>query len=98
MIKKVKNTVPWTYFISDLKDKKIVETFCEKELQKTNLKEFRVEKVIKRKDDKVYLKWRGYDSSFNCWIDKKRHSINEWFFPEQKSLRRRVKFELDLSN
>ena len=56
MIKKVKNTVPWTYFISDLKDKKIVETFCEKELQKTNLKEFRVEKVIKRKDDKVYLK------------------------------------------
>ena len=56
MIKKVKYTVPWAYFISDLKDKEIVETFCEKELQKTNLKEFRLEKVIKRKDDKVYVK------------------------------------------
>ena len=56
MIKKVKYTVPWKYFISDLKDKEIVETFCKKELQKTNLKEFRVEKVIKRKDNKVYVK------------------------------------------
>ena len=44
VIKKVKYTVPWKYFISDLKDKEIVETFCKKELQKTNLKEFRVEK------------------------------------------------------
>ena len=65
VIKKFKYTVPWAYFISDLKDKEIVETFCEKESQKTNLKEFRLEKVIKRKDDKVYVKWRGYDSSFN---------------------------------
>ena len=71
VIKKVKYTVPWKYFISDLKDKEIVETFRKKELQKTNLKEFRVEKVIKRKDNKVYVKWRGYDSSFNSWIDKK---------------------------
>ena len=46
MIKKVKNTMPWTYVISDLKDKEIVGTFYEKALQKTNQKDFRFEKVI----------------------------------------------------
>ena len=65
MIKKVKNIVPWTYVISDLKEEEIVETFYEKELQKTNQKEFRVEKVLKRKSNKLYVKWKGYDSSFS---------------------------------
>ena len=46
-------------------------TFYQKELQKTNQKEFRVEKAIKRKGDKLYVKWKDYDSSFNSWIDKK---------------------------
>ena len=46
-------------------------TFYEKEFQKTNQKEFRVEKVIKRKGYKLYVKLKGYDSSFNSWIDKK---------------------------
>ena len=40
MIKKVKNTVLWTYVINDLYNKKIVGTFYKKELQKTNQKEF----------------------------------------------------------
>ena len=71
VIKKVKNTVPWTYVISDPKLKEIVGTFYEKELQKTNKKEFRVEKVIEKKGDKLYDKWKGYDSSFYTWIDKK---------------------------
>ena len=61
-----------TYVIIDLKSEKIVGTFYVKELQKTNEKEFRVEKVIKRKSDKLYIKWKGYDSSFNSWIDKKK--------------------------
>ena len=43
-------------------------------LQKQNKKKIRVEKVIKRKDDQLYVKWKGYDNSFNSWIDKKRHS------------------------
>ena len=42
-----------------------------KELQKTNQKEFSVEKAIKRKGDNLYVKWNGYGSSFNSWIDKK---------------------------
>ena len=62
VIKKVKNTVPWTYVINDLNGEEIIGTFYEKELQKTNQKEFRIEKVIKRKGDKLYVKWKRYDS------------------------------------
>ena len=65
VITKVQNTFPGTYVISDLKDKEIVGTFYEKELQKTNQKEFRVEKVIKRKGEKLYVKWKSYYNSFN---------------------------------
>ena len=71
IVKKIKNTVPWTYVISDLNEEKIVGSFHEKELQKTNQKEFRIEKVIKRKENKLYVKWKGYNNSFNSWIDKK---------------------------
>ena len=42
-----------------------------KELQKSNQKEFGVEKVIKRKWEKLYIKWKGYDNSFNSWTDEK---------------------------
>ena len=38
---------------------------------KTKQNEFRIEKVIKKKVDKLYVKWKGYDNSFNSWIDKK---------------------------
>ena len=71
VISKIENIVPWTYVINDLNGEEIIGTFYEKELQKTNQQEFRIEKVIKRKGDKLYVKWKGYDSSFNSWIDKK---------------------------
>ena len=71
MIKKIKNTAPWTYIISYLKDEEIVRTFYEKELHKINHKGFRVEKVIQRKGVKLYVKWKGYNDSFNSWIDTK---------------------------
>ena len=45
--------------------------FYQKELQKTNETEFRAENVIKRKDDKLYIKWKGYDNSIDSWTDKK---------------------------
>ena len=54
--------------------KKLLEHFLKKELQKTNQQEFRIKKVIKKKVDKLYVKWKVYDSSFNSWIDKKRLS------------------------
>ena len=71
VIKKFRNTVPWTYIINDLKCEEIIGTFYKKELQKTNQKEFRIEKVIKSKGDKLYVKWKGYGNSCNSWIDKK---------------------------
>ena len=71
MIKETKNTVPWTAVINDLNGKEIIETFYDKELQKTNQEEFRIEKIIKKKGNKLYIKWKGYDNSFNSWIDKK---------------------------
>ena len=46
VVSKIKNTVPWTYVINDLNGDEIIGTFYEKELQKTNQKEFRIEKVI----------------------------------------------------
>ena len=52
--------------------KKIVRTFYEKELQKANQKEFGVEIVIERKGDKLFVKRKGYNISFNSWIDKKK--------------------------
>ena len=71
MIKKTKNTVPWTYVIDDLNGEETTGTFYEKEFQKIDQQEFRIEKVIKKKGDKLYVKWKGYDNSFNSWIDKK---------------------------
>ena len=71
VIKKVKNAVPWTYVINDLNSDEIIGTFFEKELQKTNQPEFRIEKVIKKKGDKLYVNWKSFNSSFNSRIDKK---------------------------
>ena len=70
MIKEVKNTVPWTYVINDLNGEEIIGTFYEKELQKTNQQGFSIEKAIKIKRNKLYVKWKGYDHPFNSWIDK----------------------------
>ena len=72
LIKKVKNTVLWTHAaISDINGKEIVGMFYNKELQKTNEKNFTVKKATKRKGNKLYVKWKGYDNSFNSCIDKK---------------------------
>ena len=57
--------------------KEIIGSFYEKELKKTSQKEFRTEKVLKRKDDKLYVKWKDYDNRFNSWIDKKISYKNE---------------------
>ena len=51
--------------ISDYEGEEIVETFYEKELQEASRKEFRFEKVITRKGEDLYGKWKGYDRSFN---------------------------------
>ena len=71
VVSRIKNTVPWTYVINDLNDGRITGSFYEKELQTTSQEEFRIEKGLKRKGDKLYVKWKGYHNRFNSWINKK---------------------------
>ena len=71
VIKKLKVIYRGLVLLAILTAIKIFETFYEKELQKANKKGFRVEKVIKRKSDKLYIKWKNYNSSLNSWIDQK---------------------------
>ena len=87
MIKKVKNTVPWTYVVNDINGDTIIGIFYKNELQKTNQKEFRIKNVIKRKGDKLNVKWKGYDNLFYSRIDKK-DSINEWIFSRPELFRK----------
>ena len=61
LIKKVKITVMRTYVISNLNSGTFFRMFYEKELRKINQTEFRVETVIQRKGNKLYIKWRDYD-------------------------------------
>ena len=81
MLKKIKYALPWTYVLNDLNGEEIIGTFYENELQKTNQKKFRIEKVLKKKGDKLYVKWKGCDNSFNSCIDKKRHYKMSQYFP-----------------
>ena len=98
VIKKVKNTIPWTYVIDDLNGEEIIGTFYEKELKKTNQGEFRIEKEIRQKGNKLYVKWKGYDNAFNSWIDKKKNYKMSQNLPPYNNSRKNIKVELDLSN
>ena len=62
--------MPWTYVFSDFKDEEIIGNFYKKELLKMNQRKFRLEKVIKRKAHMLYVKWKGYDNSFNLVLIK----------------------------
>ena len=78
VVGKIKNTVPWTYVINDLNGEPIAGGFYEKELQNTSLEKSRIEKVLKRKGDQLYIKWKGYDNSFKSWINEK--DLEYFFF------------------
>ena len=74
VIKRINNTVPWTYVIEDFNDEEIVGTYYEKKLQKTNQTKSGAEKgtKINYKCDELFVKWKFYDNSFKSWIDKKK--------------------------
>lgn len=70
-VKKVQLTNPITYLLSDDHDKDILGGFYAQQLQKVKYPEaFLVEKVIKRKGDKIFVKWMGFDNKHNSWIKK----------------------------
>ena len=71
VVSKIKDTVLWTNVISDVNGEKIAGSFYEKVSQRTSQEKFRIEKVIKKKGDKLYVRWKRCDNSFNSWIDKK---------------------------
>ena len=70
-IKKVKMTNPRTYIIEDERNEEIQGGFYEQELQKAKHSDvYLVEKILRRKGNKVYVKWLGLDKKFNTWINK----------------------------
>ena len=100
VVSKIKYTVPWTYAVSDLNGEEITGRFYEKELQKPSQEKFRIEKVLKWKGDKLYVKWKGYDNRFNSWIvTKKSHIKMSQYFPKPfRSFGKDINVKVDLSN
>ena len=81
-----------TYIIENLNEEETVRTFYEKGLQKANQLEFRIEKVIKRKVDKLYVRWKGY-----LIFEQTKNSL--YYFPELYTPNKsKIRFQLDLSN
>ena len=72
VIKECKKTTPHTYVIEDFEGNQIDGTFYKQELQKTNQEVYRIERIVRRKDSKVAVKWKGYPASQNSWIDKSK--------------------------
>lgn len=71
-IRKVQHTEPFTYLLEDERGNEISGGFYEQEIQKAKYPDvFLVEKFIRRKGDKVYVKWLGFDHTHNSWVNKK---------------------------
>ena len=100
-INEIKNTVPWTYAVSDLNCEKNYWNFSWKRI-KTSQEKFIKEKVLKIKGDKLYVKWKGYDSRFNSWIDKKdlipHIKMSYHFLKPFKSFGGNIDVKVDVSN
>ena len=90
-LKKVKITVPLTYVISNLNSEEILVIFSKEELPRTNQREFRIEKVIKRKDGKLYVKWKSLIKTMSLYI-------LIYFSEPYTSNKSKIKVELDLPN
>ena len=77
VVSKTKNTVPWTDVATDLNGEPSIGSLYEKELQKTSHEKIKKEKGLKRKGDKMRVKWQKYDNSFNIGLIKK--ILNKFF-------------------
>jgi hypothetical protein len=72
-IKKILLTNPNTYLLQDYQKQDIKGCFYQQQLQKVKYPDvYLVEKILRRKNNKVFVKWLGFDSTHNSWIDKKK--------------------------
>jgi Integrase core domain len=70
-IKKVNVTNPITYLLEDMDGQPIKGCFYQMELQKTHFPTtYLVEKVLKSKGDRLFVKWLGFPNDQNSWIHK----------------------------
>ena len=97
VINKIKNTVPWTYAINDLNGEEITGSFYEKELQKTNQKEFRIEKVLKEKV--MNYMSNGKDIIIHLIVGLIKKTLSQYFpKPFNSHFSDSIKVKTDLSN
>lgn len=69
---KVQNTNPVTYILEDYLGKPVLGGFYEQELQKSNVNDvYLIEKIVKQTGDRIFVKFFGFDSTHNAWINKK---------------------------
>ena len=75
VIDQILPTYPVTYRIHDLADEPLVGSFYEQQLQKTTQNTFHIEKVLRKRKEKVLLKWKGYegDSSMYACLGSAQH-------------------------
>ena len=67
-ISSVKATKPSTYIIKDTLREPVQGTFYKKELQLSVQEMFRIERVLRKKKNQVFVKWKGYSDAFNSWV------------------------------
>ena len=67
-ISSAKATKPATYTIKDTLGEPVQGSFYEQELQPSVQEIFRIERVLRKKKNQLYVKWKGYGNAFNSWI------------------------------
>ena len=70
-ISSVKATIPPTYTIKDTLGEPVQGTFYEQELQPSVQEILRIERVLRKKKNQAYVKWKGYINAFNSWMSLK---------------------------
>ena len=73
IIDDIKSSNVHYYYLKDLNGKKLDGTFYQEELLKTNINDndfYVIEKIIKKVGNKYLVKWRGYDYTFNSYVNE----------------------------
>jgi len=74
VIRRVRPGKVTTYKVEEWDGTTVEGTFYAQDLQKVNVKDddlFRIEKIVKRKGDKVLVRWKGWPVKYDSWVDKK---------------------------